>query len=183
MIQNFLVILSCTPALLGLGGLFSILKNGMGIPKDPLPPGADREPRPGIFGDKLPAMDLPTIRAAGTLVSAVLSEPSWAGVTALAAVIATVFVSGYVVMFVDLALPAMIGLGLVTIAAAIVSVTTIGRRYAAGAWLPPGMFSNNGDAIPVPSRNPDYRDMQESVSPFRAPGLPEEASLATLERY
>jgi flagellar protein FlaI len=111
-------------------------------------------------------------------------------------------------MFIELPLPAMAGLGIVAILAAGITVITLKTRHASGTWLPegvslPGLPLSRGkagtrDAIPqgtVPAgsgqtvtlrENPvQSQDMDKHSSdvPFFVAELPDDPSLATLERY
>ena len=131
----------------------------------------------------LPVMDLSDARAIGENVLTVLTEPSWAGLVSFAAVIATTGLSGFIVMFVDLSSPALIGLSFVGLAAASLSVKTISLRHARGAWFPPGILRETGETLPLPDQAPDNRLMKESFGHPEVSDLPEEASLATLEQY
>ncbi|MGA2917434.1 type II/IV secretion system ATPase subunit [Methanoregula sp.] len=175
---------SCTFTLIGISGFFTTLKNSICFTKDPLPPVTDPLPAgPGALKKELPALDLTTARAAGEHFLAILTEASWEGIISLAAVMATALVSGFIVLFIDLSLPAMIGLSLVALAAAGLSVQTIHRRHATGTWLPPGIPGKKRDPVPVPDQITDFPIVPESVHPHLVADLPEEASLATLERY
>jgi len=182
MILNVLIILSCTFTLISISWLSSALKKiAIGI-KDPLPPDAVLLPPPVNPRKELPALDMTTARSTGEHILALLTEPSWEGVLSLAAVLASALVSGFIVMFIDIPLPAMTGLSIVSLAAAVLSLKTISRRHATGSWFPVGIPSKNGDAVPVTDQ-PDCHSEQESAEPQQAAALPEEASLATLERY
>ncbi|MGB7787900.1 type II/IV secretion system ATPase subunit [Methanoregula sp.] len=184
MVQDFPVMLSCAFTLIGLSGLFTTLKKSIRISKDPLPPGADPSPPSTPPKNELPALDMTTARAAGEYILAIFVEASWEGILSLAAVVVIALVSGFIVMVVDLSLPAMIGLSLVSLAAAGLSVKTISRRQAIGSWLPPGVLGKKGDPVPVPDQIPACTGVQVSAqSRQAATDLPEEASLATLERY
>ncbi len=181
MVQDFLVMISCVFTSVGLSGLFATLKNSIGITKDTLPPGSPPpfdNPRRGS-----PVLFMTTARAAYEHALTTLSEPSWEGAISLAAVIATALVSGFIVMFIDLSLPAMIGLSLVALAATGLTIRTISRRYATGSWFPPGVIAKKNDAVPVMDRIPESPHLQESVNPLHTADLPGKPSLATLERY
>ncbi|MDO8871143.1 MAG: type II/IV secretion system ATPase subunit, partial [Methanoregula sp.] len=181
MLTGLLVIISIVPALVSLNGLFTTLKNSINLTKDSLLPVKDPLPRASTPQKELPALNLSTARAASEKFLSILAAPTWEGVLCLAVVIAAALISGFIVMFVDLPLPAMIGLNLVTLAAAALSAKTISRRHATGAWLPPGVLGKKGHA--VPDQKPDCPVVQESAEPLHAADLPGQASLATLERY
>ena len=183
MLIDLFVLSGIVPALVSLNGLFSSLKNSLYITKDPLPPGVDPLPRSSNPRKELPAMDVPTARAAFEHLLSVLAEPSLEGVISLAALIAAAMVSCFIVMFVDIPLTAMIGLTFVTLTASALSAKTISRRYATGAWLPPGIMGKKGDPVPVPVQKPDCVAVHEPAESPHVLDLPEEASLATLERY
>jgi len=183
MLTGFLLIISIVPFLIGLNGLFTSLKNSIRASKDSLLPINNPVPRSISPQKELPALDLPTARATSEKILLILEAPSWQGVTSLAAVIAAALISGFIVMFVDLPLPAMIPLSLVALAAAGLSVITLHRRHVHGTWLPKGALGKKGDGIPIPDQKEDYPvEEKSSVSPC-APDLPEQASLATLEQY
>ena len=180
MVQEIQVILSCTFTLIGVNGIFTTLKN---ITKDALPPGADPSP-PSIDPRKeLPALDMLTARTIFERFLSILAEPSWEGILSLAAVIITALISGFIVMFIDLSIPAMIGLGLVSLAATALGVHTIHRRHTTAAWFPPGVLSKKMDGVPAPDQVRDVSAVQESAEPQQVSNIPEEASLAALERY
>ncbi|MDP2797881.1 MAG: type II/IV secretion system ATPase subunit [Methanoregula sp.] len=181
MLTGLLVIISIVPALVSLNGLFTTLKNSINLTKDSLLPVKDPLPRASTPQKELPALNLSTARAACEHVLAILAAPSWEGVISLAAVIASALISAFIVMFIDLPFPAMIALSLVALAAVALSVKTISRRHAFGAWLPPGVLGKKGHA--VPDQKPDCPVVQESAEPLHAADLPGQASLATLERY
>ena len=183
MLTSLLMLTGIVPALVSLNGLFTSVKNSIRVTKDPLPSVKDSLPPSSTPKKELPAVDVPTARAAFANLLSILAEPSWEGVISLAAVIAATLISGFIIMFIDLSLPAMIGLSLVALAAAALSVKTLQKRYAHGAWLPPGVPGKKDAAVRVPDENPECRGVQESTEPEHAAGLPEEASLATLERY
>jgi archaeal flagellar protein FlaI len=176
----FLIILSCTFTLIGLNGIFTTLKNST---KDPLTPVSDPIPRSDTPHKELPARDMITTRAAGEHILAVLSEASWEGILSLAAVVVTSLASGFVVMFIDLPLVAMIGLSIIALAAAGLSVKVISRRNALGSWLPQGLPGKKGGDLPLPGGQPDYPAMEKTAEPQKGHLIPGDASLATLERY
>ncbi|MDO8871696.1 MAG: type II/IV secretion system ATPase subunit [Methanoregula sp.] len=181
MLTGLLLLTSIVPALVSLNGLFTTLKKSIHITKDPLPPVTDPLPRSSTPQKELPALDMPTARAASEKFLSILTAPTWEGVISLAAVIASALISGFIVMFIDLPLPAMIGLSLVALAAVALSAKTISRRHALGAWLPPGVLGKKGHA--VPDQKPDYSVVDDSTDSLHASNLPEQASLATLEQY
>jgi flagellar protein FlaI len=182
MVLNLPVMLSCAFTLIGISGLFTTLKNITLTTRDPLPPNAEPPSRSASIRE-FPALDLKTAREAGEYVLAMLAEASWEGVLSLAAVIATALVSGFIVLFIDLSIPAMIGLSLISLAATGLSVQTIRRRHATGAWFPRDIPGKKGDPVPVPDLIQGCPGVPESIRPLSTAELPEEASLATLERY
>ena len=123
----------------------------------------------------LPALDVRTARAAVEHAMTILAEASWEGVFFLAAIISMALVSGFVVMFIDLSLPAVIGLSFVALAATALSVKTVIRRHSTGTWLPPGVLGKKSDAISVPDQIPDCPVVQESAEPLHATDIPGEA--------
>jgi len=183
MIQGSFVVISFSFTLIGLNGLFTTLKKHVTSTKEYLPLVTAPLRRSGISEKELPALDMTTARAIGENTLAILSEASWEGIASFAGVIVAALVSGFIVMFVDLPLPAMIGLSLVSLATAGLSVQTLRRRHANGTWLPPGVLGKNGDPVPVPDGPLYCPEVRESLPPLPAGDLPGEASLATLERY
>jgi flagellar protein FlaI len=182
MLTGLFVIISIVPALISLNGLFTTLKNSINVTKDSLLQIKDPLPRSSTPQKELPALDMPTARAAWERLLTILAAPSWEGVISLAVVIVVALVSAFIVMFVDLPLPAMIGLILVSLAAVALSVKTISRRHALGAWLPPGILGKTGDPVPVPDPT-DYPVAEKFTDSQYISDIPGDASLATLERY
>jgi archaeal flagellar protein FlaI len=185
MIQGFPVILSCIFCLISVSGLFTTLKDRMGFSQDPLPPGADTSPSDGAPRGEFPAWNMTAGRIAGARVLSVLTSASWEGIFSLAAISATALVSGFIVLFVDLPLAAMIVLVMVSLVTTGLAAITFNRRYASGTWFPfrqvPG---KNGDTAPVPGDLPYSPVMvQESAQSLQVTGIPGEVSLATLEQY
>jgi len=183
MFQNFILILSCTFTLIGLSGLFTTLKKITINRKDPLPTGEENPPPSTDPRGRLPALDMTTACAAYERFLSVLAEPSLEGIISLTAVVVTALVSGFIVMFIDLSIPAMIGLSFVSLAAIALSVKTIGRRHATGAWFSRAEPLKNGDRVPIPDQRSYCPAVQESMKTQQASDLPEESSLAILERY
>jgi archaeal flagellar protein FlaI len=183
MLTGLLMLAVIVPALVSLNGLFTNLKERIHITKDPLPPTTDIPKRAVILKKELPAMDMRTARAAFEKLLAILAEPTWEGVISLAATLGAALVSGFILMFIELPLPAMTGLGLVFLATVALSVIILRRRHALESWLPPGVLGKKSDAIPAPGLVPDYPGEQESATPVNVLDIPEEQSLATLERY
>jgi archaeal flagellar protein FlaI len=183
MIPYFPVMLSGACCLIGISGLFTTLKNRIGITQDPLPPGADSPVVDGASRRELPIPDMMAARTASAHILAFLASASWEGMLTLAALIAATLVSGVIVLFIDLPIPAMIVLSLVSLAGAALAAIAIRARYTAGTWLPKAVSENN-DPSPIPDdpMHP-HVEVQESVQSLQATDLPGEVSLATLERY
>ncbi|HEX3002191.1 MAG TPA: type II/IV secretion system ATPase subunit [Methanoregula sp.] len=113
----------------------------------------------------------------------ILASPSWSGVIALAATIAAFLLSAFIVLFIELPLPAMIGLGLVSVTAATLSGMALRRRYCAGTWLPgktPGRPGSTAAHSGKTGDTPGREDREESRHPAV---FLEAASPATRERY
>ena len=180
MVPYLILILSCMFSLIGLNGIFTTLKN---IKKDPLAPVSDSVPRPDTPRKELPELDMTTARAAGEHILALLTEASWEGVLSLVMIIVIAIVSGFIVMFIDLPLAAMIGLSLVALAAAGLSVKTISRRHALVSWLLHGVPRKTASAVPVPDQKPDCPALEKSTEPLSGTQIPGETPLAALERY
>ena len=183
MFQDYLVMASCAFTLIGLNGIFTSLKNRFHASKDPVPPLPDKPSRPQTLKKELPAMDIQTARAAFETLLAILAEPTWEGMISLAAVIAAALVSGFIVMFIDLPLPAMIGLSVVTLATAALAATTLQRRHAAGAWLPSAPWGKPKDPVPPPGPQSTDISIDDTPELRHSASLPEDAALATLDRY
>jgi archaeal flagellar protein FlaI len=182
MIPGIPLVLSCLFTIAGLNGVSAVLENktvGSPNPQDRPDSGASSH----NLSRDLPALDMTTARSAANQVLAVLAEPSWEGLAAFLTVILCAIVSAFIVMFIDLPLVAMIGLSLVALAAAGISVKIISRRYTLGTWLPKGARGETASAVPVPDQQPYGSDVQESVKSPQAAEIPGEASLAALERY
>ncbi|MFA5267400.1 MAG: type II/IV secretion system ATPase subunit [Methanoregula sp.] len=124
-----------------------------------------------------------TARAAYERFLTILAEPSWEGVLSLAAVIAATLISAFIVLFIDLPLPAMFGLSFVALAAAGLSVKIISRRYATGSWLPTGIAGKMDSVVPVPDQKPDCPAVENPAESLHAAEIPGEISLAALEQY
>ncbi|HXX55575.1 MAG TPA: hypothetical protein VEI81_05730, partial [Methanoregula sp.] len=60
------------------------------------------------------------------------------GVIALSAIVSAAVVSAFIVLFIDLSLPAFIALSLVALASAALATLAIRERYYRKAWLPRG---------------------------------------------
>lgn len=183
MFWNVLVMMSCVFMLIGLNGLFTILKNKNPLTKDLPSPGSDPQ-SPSSSPDKaLPASNMRTFRAVFEHQRMILTEPTWKGMISLAAVIAVTLISAIIVMFVDLPIPVMICLSIIALAAAALSVKTIIRRQALGAWFPRAVRGKNDDIVPFTGQKPDCPAVQESENPLHSGAFTEKASLATLEQY
>jgi len=184
MVPDLPVLLSCAFIIIGLNGLFTNRKKitypGEDvIPHIPDPVYATPPPR-----KEVPAPEKPPARAAWNQLPGILVEPSWKGILSLASVVITAVLLGFIVMFIDLPLPVMIGLSLVALAAAAVSVKTIALRYTRRSWLPPVVPGIKGNAISVAGLKQDAGSTTESDnSLFLQSTIPEKASLATLEQY
>ena len=183
MIQGFFVVISCSFTLVGLNGLFTTLKKQVTSTKESLPLVTAPLRRSGTSEKELAALDMTTARTVGENILALLSAASWGGIASFSGVIVAALVSGFIVMFVDLPIPAMIGISLFSLATAGLSVQTIRRRHASGAWLPPGVMGEKGAPVPVLDGPLYCPEVQASLPLLQAGDLPGEASLATLERY
>jgi archaeal flagellar protein FlaI len=182
MIPGIPLVLSCFFAIMGLNGVSVVLGNkteGSPNPQDRPDPGASSHNQ----GRDLPALNLVTARTAANQAFAVLAEPSWAGLAAFTTVILCALVSAFIVMFIDLPLAAMIGLSLVALAATVLSVKAMSRRYKGGSWLPHTDPETTACAVPVPDKQPDCPGEPEPAESRQVPEIPENASLAALERY
>nr|WP_320162759.1 type II/IV secretion system ATPase subunit [uncultured Methanoregula sp.] len=171
---------SCTLLLVGLSDVFTTLKKSIRVKKDPLPP-IEPHPRQSTPKNELPALDMVTARSSFEHLLSILAEPSWEGIASLMALVAVALVSAFIVLFIDITLPAMIGLSVVTFVAAVLSVKTISRRRAEGSWLPLGIFNKSKPdcSLPVPDLFPESEPFESGY----AMDIPEEIALATLERY
>jgi len=183
MFQDFPAILSCMFTLIGFSGLFTTLKNITCSTKDPLPPVTDLPPGSKKHRKELPSPDLGTVRSACECFLSILAEPTWEGIISLGAVIAGFLVSAFILLFIDLPLPGMIGLSLVMLVAAGLSAKTIHRRYTGKVWFPPGVSGKKGTAVPVPPQLKDSPVPHESGVSLPAANLPEDESFAIPERY
>jgi archaeal flagellar protein FlaI len=171
-----------TPALIviGLCGLFT-LKNSTSPSQDPLPPVKDPLPRANTLTD-MPGLDLATAHAAGKQAGALLAEPSWMGIASLGAISVIAIAAGLIVLFIDLPVPVMTGLGIVSLAAAAVSVSAIRQRYMRETWFPGRPGSHNGNRS-VPGPEPGSPGPHDAFLHRMAVTLPGEPSPETLERY
>ncbi|MDD1694091.1 MAG: type II/IV secretion system ATPase subunit, partial [Methanoregula sp.] len=209
MITDILFIVPCAVLLTGLSGLFTSLKNLTGSAKDPLQQVIESSPKSAALKKELPAMDDKTARAALEKIFALFAEPSWEGLLSFVAIVAITLVSAFILMFVEVPLPAMAGLGVVTLISAGVSVITLKTRHALGDWLPEGISLGRlslskgkpGTRFPqplsdsrlsvlqpvstIPDESSQTRDMDRHSSelPFFVAELPDDSSLAILERY
>jgi flagellar protein FlaI len=207
MIQEILILFPCSVLLVGLSGLFTALKNMAGSADTPISSaGKPLRPSASTYKD-LPAMDEKTARAGLGKIVALLSEPSWEGFVSFGAVVAIALVSAFILMFVDLPLPAMAGLGIVTLVSAGVAIITLKTRHTAGAWLPAGITIQgllsgkfhaearqpslepgapavaSSTALPVDTADTGNLDHHSTDLPFFVAEMPEDPTLATLERY
>lgn len=183
MIQDFLAMVSSMVTLIGLNGVFTNLRERISPANDTITPVKDPVPRTGTSQNKLPVPGMTITPVAGEYVLAILTESSRTGILSLTGVVSIALISTIIVMFIDLPLPVMIGLSLVALAAAALSVKTLSQRHAMGSWLHAGVPGKTGNVVPIPDRNPGCPGMQEFADPLHASGLPGETSLATLERY
>ena len=177
MFPGFLLILSSAFTLIGLNGLFTILKNTIRVSKDPLPSGSEIEPVPGIQRKEFPTLDLKSGYAVAEQFLVVLAAPSWEGLLSFALIIVITIISAFILLFIDLPLLAMISLGFVTLAAAAVSVSTIIQRRANETWLPSGKRIKS-DEVPLPDIPADFIPTHESPEYPDKTDLPGESSLA-----
>ena len=229
MVATLFVLGIIIPALISLNGLFGSIKTKIYCMKDSLPHNADPFDGSRIPEKELPAIDALTARAAGEKVFSVLASPSWEGVLSLAAVMVAAAMSGYIVLFIDLSLPAMIGLTIVALGAIVILVKSLLIRRARGSWFPgrkpedkvetvhpagevheyPALEELTGMIVKIPAvpgKIPEWHALEElnklatetpakpdergEYQPLKEPGqihpaavIPEEATLATLERY
>ena len=179
--QDFLVLVSSAFTFMGISGIFTTLKNHIHPARDPLPPLQDPPPRSGASHKELPALDMTTARAVYEHVLVVLAEPSLEGVASLATLVAVALVSAFVVLFIEIPLPAMICLSVVALAATALCVRTISRRHAEKSWLPPDLFHKKtvDSTPPAPVLFPET----EPEAKVNVMDIPGDMALATLERY
>lgn len=124
------------------------------------------------------------VREAFAHILAILAEHSWAGIASFGAAAAATLVSTYIVLFIDLPLTAMACLTIVCIATAAVTASATRRRYQERTWLPqPAAKEVQGSRRPTAKREGDPGFAYEEHKPSGGCDLPEEGSLATLERY
>jgi len=189
--------------LIGLNGIFTDLKNRFSPKKDPLPP---TESLPGEA--TLPKREFPSwapkgVTPAADRIFGIFSAPSWQSIASLAAAIATALGAGIVALFIELPDPVLIVLGVLSLAALGISAEALRRRYAAHAWLPEGaslggLFSLHGisrifrhespaectsRAVVPAAATANVTDHRSSDLPFFVAELPDDPSLAILERY
>jgi len=209
MLTGLFVLTCIIPALVSLNGIFTNLKNRISPQKDPLPPEAS-PPAAVAQNTKEFPVDTRTVNAAVDRAFAVFSEPSLQGVAAFAAVITTALVTGIIALFIDLPVPLMIVLGFISLGSLGLSAGALRRRHIAHAWLPEGFsLKNVGSAMRMPGslsfgqflsrgESPGSQavakvpgdpaaagvtDRHSSDLPFFVAELPEDPSLAILERY
>ncbi len=180
MFQSFFIIVSCVFILMELGSIRGFLSGFR-----------ERASTIRIFSTKTEtSSDLPLLntgsgvrlRLSGLFESfmAVLTKPGWLGIASLFALVLGTLVAAYIVLFVDLGLPAMIILSIVFLAAAYVSGSAISRRSKDNTWLrarPKSPLSMASDDSVGPEPVPEYRN------PATGSAIPEERTLATLEQY
>ena len=207
MIQEILILFPCAVLFVGLSGLFTTLKNMAGSLNNPISPARESRPSSTSSHKELPAMDMKTAREGLGKISALLTEPSWEGLVSFGAVAAIALVSAFILMFIDLPLPAMAGLGIVTLVSAGIGLITLRARHAAGAWLPMGITIQglisgkfpaeasqpslgpgaaavaSSTAPPADTADIGNLDKHSSDIPFFVAEMPDDPSLATLERY
>lgn len=206
MIQEILILFPCSVLVVGLSGLITTLKNMAGSADNPISTVKESSHPSASPHKELPAMDGKTARAAGEKIFSLLAEPTWDGIIAFGAIVAVTVVSGFIVLFIEIPLPAMAGLSVVSLAAAGISVKAIAARHARSAWLPEGISLNGVSlkALKSGSRRPDetassvtqpatgfsgdvdrpaVTDTHSSDLPFFVAEMPDDPTLATLERY
>lgn len=206
MIQEILIFFPCAVLFIGLSGLFTPLKNMTGSSDRPVSPARESPQRSVSPQKELPAMDRKTAGVILDKAFALLAEPTWDGIISFGAVVAITVVSGFIVLFIEVSLPAMIGLSVVSLAAAGLSMKTFIARHARGAWLPVKISLNglslktlkSGIQIPGESESsiaqpvtnlsgnegcPAVTDTHSTELPFFVAELPDDPSLAILERY
>lgn len=159
---------------------------------------------------EFPGIDAASLNGGIGQVMSLLTEPSLRGVAAFAAAIATAAVTGIIVLFIDVPLVLMIVLGVVSLVTLGISAGALRRRYTAHAWLPEGSSLNELVAtIKMPGSLPfgnllsrgespgsqavatvpgdpaaaGITDRHSTDLPFFVAELPEDPSLAILERY
>jgi flagellar protein FlaI len=145
--------------------------------RDTIPLTEPAPPSPA-HGRELPKSAIAISRAAGEQVFLLLTEPSWQGIVSNGAVIAVALLSAYIVMFIDLPIMAMTGLGLVALAASGIGAAALMKRHRTGSWYFPREEPGSGDSKPggEPGLDP--------AGPHAPPAdLPEKASLATIDQY
>jgi len=209
MIQEILILFPCAVLFVGLSGLFTTLKNMAGSRDNPVSPARESPPSSAAPHKELPAMDLKTARAVYEHALALFTEPTWEGLASFTAIVAITLVSAFILLCVEVPLPAMAGLGMVTLVAAALSIKTLKARYTSGSWLPEGISLNGlslamaksgpqrvwktpaagssvsqpGTALPEGLPDSSITDTHTSELPFFVAELPDDPSLATLERY
>jgi flagellar protein FlaI len=209
MIQEILILFPCAVLFIGLSGLFTTLKSMAGSADNPISPARESLPPSASPHKELPAMDMKTAHTAYEHVFALFAEPTWEGIASFVAIIAIALVSAFILMFVDLSLPAMAGLGVVTLVSAGISIKILKVRYTSGAWLPEGISLKGFSFAMVKSaperawKSPDAEsaatqhvtahpedrsdsaitDRHSTELPFFVAEMPDDATLATLERY
>lgn len=206
MVQLVFLIGCSVVVITGLNGIFTNLKNRISPEKDPLPPAVSHPATASAFNGEVLSPTPQGIAAAIDPVIAVFSEPSWQGIAAFAAAIATACIAGAFSLFIELPDPVLILLGIVSLGAIVISAMALHRRYKAHAWLPEGaslkdLVSADGITRIFSSRAPSegtsavsravvradpaaaVTDHQSSDLPFFVAELPDDPSLAILERY
>jgi len=209
MIHSYLILFFSAFTLIGLNGIFSNLKDRFSQKKDPLPPASST---PAAIAPNTIEFtgDSGTLKTAVDRIFAMFIEPSWQGVGAFIAIIAIALVTGAITLFIDLPVPLMISLGLVSLITLGLSAETLRLRYRVHAWLPEGFSlkdlgsvmkkpgslslgqillqgeSSGSQAVATTLGDPTaaaITDRQSTDLPFFVAELPEDPSLAILERY
>ncbi len=182
------------------------------LPPDALPSTPATSPQSPAENCKkeFPGFKAADMKAAFEPVFVLPAEPSLKGVAAFAAAIAIALVTGIITLLIDLPVPLMIALGLVSLITLGLSAETLRRRYAAHAWFPEGfsikdlesamkmpgslsfgqIFSRGESSgsqavvtVPGDPATTGVTDRHSTDLPFFVAELPEDPSLAILERY
>lgn len=167
-------------ALVVLDGVFATVKNHLRTGPAPAAPVADPPCRPGSAGTGRTVPGIAAFREARGWMNTVMNGTGRAGARSLAAFVAVAVVSGLVLLFVDLPLPAMAGLGIVFIVSAAIPVQAVHSRRARTGRAPEAAGKK---ASPVQGPGPVSPGPRErEASPRNIPGA-EEVSPALLDRY
>lgn len=181
MLTGLYTLTGSLPVMVFLTGPFTTLKHRLRRTADP--PVSSREPVSPVANTRVGSVPgyLTIFRPAPEHLLEILTFPSRGGMIFLAGLIAATLLSAGTVLFIDLPLPAMTGLGLFSGTAAVFSAVALRRRHSAGAWLGkmPGRPGDTGSSSGVP----DITPMEEPAGPRKPACLPESSSLSTLEQY